>query len=86
MNCLDAAALGVRWPSVVRQLLVVQATLAVAEVTNRALGSVVITLGGGKYPVVIVPAAHGIRFSPRVTDHGRQLATSCVDEPVGDLV
>lgn len=70
-----------------RQLLVVKATLAVAEVPSDALGVAInISFCGGENSIVIVSAAHGVRLGASVVDHGGELATSRIDEPVGNLV
>ena len=83
----NAAALDVGCAAVMGQLLVVKTTLPIAKVPGDALGVAVdISLCGGKNSIVIVSAAHGVRLGTSVVDHGGELATSRVDEPVGNLV
>lgn len=72
------------------EVLVVSGALAVTQGPCGWLPLAVIevaTLRGGEDFDITTPSArHGVRLGAGVVDHGRQLTSSSVDKPVGDLI
>jgi hypothetical protein len=71
------------------KLFVVSGALSVTKRSNGLSLPVVKVASlccGEHLHVTASSARHGVSFGASIVDHGWQLASSCIDEPIGDLV